>query len=60
MDANLTIRMTPEFYQQLVDASKADRRRIGEFARILLEDAFTEWKRLHDAPPVAATQVDDA
>ncbi len=47
MDANVTIRMTQEFYDQLIDAAKIDRRRIGEFTRILLEDAFKEWQRLH-------------
>jgi len=47
MDANVTVRMTQEFYDQLLVAAKADRRRIGEFARVLLEDAFKEWERGH-------------
>ncbi len=47
MDANVTIRMTQEFYEQLVEAAKIDRRRIGEFTRILLEDAFKDWQRAH-------------
>jgi len=50
MDANVTIRMTQEFYDQLVDAAKIDRRRIGEFTRVLLEDAFKDWQRLHQHP----------
>ena len=45
MDANVTIRMTQEFYDQLVEGAKVDRRRIGEFTRLLLEDAFKDWQR---------------
>jgi hypothetical protein len=47
MNASVTIRMTQEFYEQLIDAAKIDRRRIGEFTRILLEDAFSAWQRAH-------------
>ena len=47
MDTSVTIRMTQEFYEQLAEAAKDDRRRIGEFTRILLEDGFKEWRRTH-------------
>jgi len=47
MDANLTIRMTQEFYRQLLEAAAVDRRRIGDFTRILLEDGLKEWQRTH-------------
>jgi hypothetical protein len=47
MEATVTVRMTQEFYDRLLRAAQIDRRRIGEFARILLEDAFKEWIRAH-------------
>ncbi len=50
MDANLTIRMTQDFYRQLIEAAQVDRRRIGDFTRILLEDGLKEWQRTHQQP----------
>ncbi len=47
LDRNMTIHMPPALREQLIEAAKIDRRRIGEFTRILLEDAFKDWQRAH-------------
>ncbi len=39
MDANITVRMPRDLYDRLVSLAGSDRRRIGEYVRILLEDA---------------------
>jgi len=38
MDTNLTIRMTRDMYAHLEEASKADKRRVGEMARLIIEE----------------------
>ncbi len=38
MDTNLTIRMPRTMYEQLEATSKADKRRVGEMARLILEE----------------------
>jgi len=38
MDANLTIRMPRDMYEHLELVSKADKRRVGEMARLIIEE----------------------
>jgi len=45
LDRNMTIHTPLTLRDQLVAAAKVDRRRIGEFTRLLLEDAFKDWQR---------------
>ncbi len=43
----MTVRMYQEVYDRLVAAAQADRRKVGELARVLLEDGLAAWERAH-------------
>jgi len=47
VDAVMTVRMYQEVYDRLVAAAQADRRKVGELARVLLEDGLATWERAH-------------
>jgi len=47
VDAVMTVRMYQEVYDRLVAAAQADRRKVGELARVLLEDGLAAWERAH-------------
>ena len=47
MDAVISVRMYQEVYDRLVAAAQADRRKVGELARVLLEDGLAAWERAH-------------
>lgn len=49
MDANITVRMTRDLYDRLVSLAASDRRRIGEYVRIVLEDAVPALERQRDS-----------
>jgi len=61
VDAVISVRMYQEAYTRLVAAAQADRRKVGEMARVLLEDGLASWERTHhshDTPAsVASTPV---
>jgi hypothetical protein len=47
VDAVISVRMYQEVYDRLVAAAQADRRKVGELARVLLEDGLAAWERAH-------------
>jgi len=47
VDAVISVRMYQEAYTRLVAAAQADRRKVGEMARVLLEDGLAAWERTH-------------
>lgn len=47
MTAAVTVHMTPEMRQRLVAAAERDRRKLGDFTRLLIEDALVAWDNRH-------------
>ncbi len=47
LDHLLTINMPLTVRDRLVAAAQADRRKVGELARVLLEDGLAAWERAH-------------
>ncbi len=50
MTAAVTIHMTPEMRERLVAAAERDRRKLGDFTRLLIEDALVAWDHRHQEP----------
>ncbi len=47
VDSVISVRLYQEVYDRLVAAAQADRRKVGELARVLLEDGLAAWERRH-------------
>ncbi len=45
MDKNVTVRMSADMYARLVALAEADRRRVGEYVRLRLEDLLPALER---------------
>ncbi len=45
MSAAVTIHMTPELRARLAAAAEEERRKLGDYARLLIEDAMNDWDR---------------
>jgi len=45
METTVSVRMTRELYERLETAAKADKRKVGEMARLIIEESMPSVER---------------